>query len=92
MGMRKVGKTTLMLQVYDDFEGKRLWFDPDNPLDQMGFESIGYDSMYRDLATRSGVENNERFLVCIDEISNLPEITTSIKYLIDHFGVKFIVT
>ena len=91
-GMRQVGKTTLMRQLFDDFEGKRLWFDLDNPLDQMVFESIDYDSIYRDLASRSGVENNERFLVCIDEIQNLPEITKIIKYLIDHFGVKFIVT
>ena len=81
-----------MRQLYDDFVGKRLWFDLDNPLDQMVFESIDYDSIYRDLACRTGIENNEQLLVCIDEIQNLPEITKIIKYLIDHFGVKFIVT
>lgn len=91
-GMRQVGKTTLMRQLYDDFVGKRLWFDLDNPLDQMVFESIDYNSVYRELANLSGIENDERMLVCIDEIQNLPEITKIIKYLIDHFGVKFIVT
>lgn len=91
-GMRQVGKTTLMRQLYDDWEGKRLWYDFDNPLDQMIFENIGYNSIYRELANMSGVNNDERFLVCIDEIQNLPEITKIIKYLIDHFGVKFIVT
>ena len=91
-GMRQVGKTTLMRQLYDDFVGKRLWFDLDNPLDQMVFESIDYNSVYRELANLAGIENDERMLVCIDEIQNLPEITKIIKYLIDHFGVKFIVT
>jgi predicted AAA+ superfamily ATPase len=31
-------------------------------------------------------------LVCIDEIQNFPEITKIIKYLIDHYSVKFIIT
>ena len=91
-GMRQVGKTTLMRQLYDDFEGKRLWFDLDNPLDQMVFENIDYDSIYNDLVRLSEVKNDERLLVCIDEIQNLPDITKVIKYLIDHFSVKFIVT
>lgn len=91
-GMRQVGKTTLMRQLHDEFEGKRLWFDLDNPLDQMVFENIDYNAIYSDLARMSDVKNNERLLVCIDEIQNLPEITKIIKYLIDHFGVKFIVT
>jgi len=91
-GMRQVGKTTLMRQLYDDFEGKRLWFDLDNPLDQMVFENIDYESIYNDLVRLSEIKNDERLLVCIDEIQNLPEITKVIKYLIDHFSVKFIVT
>ena len=91
-GMRQVGKTTLMRQLYDDFVGKRLWFDLDNPLDQIVFENIDYDSIYTDLVRLSEVKNDERLLVCIDEIQNLPEITKIIKYLIDHFSVKFIVT
>jgi len=91
-GMRQVGKTTLMRQLYDDFEGRRLWFDLDNPLDQMVFENIDYESIYNDLVRLSEVKNDERLLVCIDEIQNLPDITKVIKYLIDHFSVKFIVT
>lgn len=91
-GMRQVGKTTLMRQLYNDFEGKRLWFDLDNPLDQMVFENFDYNAIYGDLARLSGVKTEDRLLVCIDEIQNLPEITKIIKYLIDHYSVKFIVT
>lgn len=91
-GMRQVGKSTLMRQLFNQFEGKRLWFDLDNPLDQMIFENLDYNAVYHDLAGISGLEQQERLLVCIDEIQNLPEITRLIKYLIDHYGVKFIVT
>jgi predicted AAA+ superfamily ATPase len=91
-GMRQVGKTTLMRQLYDDFVGKHLWFDLDNPLDQMVFENVDYNAIYRELASISGVKKDERLLVCIDEIQNLPEITKIIKYLIDNYGVKFILT
>ena len=91
-GMRQVGKTTLMRQLFNDFEGRRLWFDLDNPLDQMVFENIDYNAIYNDLNRMSDIKNDERLLVCIDEIQNLPEITKIIKYLIDHYGVKFIVT
>lgn len=91
-GMRQVGKSTLMRQLFERFEGKRLWFDLDNPLDQMVFENLDYNAIYRDLAGMSDLKESERLLVCIDEIQNLPAITKIIKYLIDHYGVKFIVT
>ena len=91
-GLRQVGKTTLMRQLFNQFEGKRLWFDLDNPLDQMVFENLDYNAVYRDLAGMSDLKDAERLLVCVDEIQNLPAITKIIKYLIDHYGVKFIVT
>lgn len=91
-GMRQVGKTTLMRQLYESFEGKRLWFDFDNPLDLLTFENIDYNAIYNDLARISGKKDNDRLLVCIDEIQNFPEITKIIKYLIDYYNIKFILT
>lgn len=91
-GMRQVGKTTLMQQLSDAWEGKKAWFDFDNPLDHLLFENINYKAIYKDLKRITKANNNERFLVCIDEIQNFPKITQIIKYLIDHYGVKFIVT
>lgn len=91
-GMRQVGKTTLMRQLYDEFTDiPKLWFDLDNPLDQKIFESVDYNGLYARLTTLAG-SKGEKLLVCIDEIQNLPDITKVIKFLIDHFGVKFIVT
>jgi len=90
--MRQVGKTTLMRQLYDIWEAGKVWYDFDNPLDTLVFENIDYNAIFEDLRKAAGAKNAERFLVCIDEIQNFPEITRIIKYLVDHFRVKFILT
>lgn len=89
-GMRQVGKTTLMRQVYEKVKESKLWFDFDNPLDQKVFEDIDYQVIYKrltDMAKKGG-----KLSVFIDEIQNFPEITKVIKYLIDHHRVKFYLT
>ena len=90
--MRQVGKTTLMRQLFEKWEDKtKLWFDLDNPLDQKVFEGEDYRQIYKRLLLMAGGQK-ERLLLAIDEIQNLPEITRFIKYAIDHYQVKFIVT
>ncbi len=91
-GMRQVGKSTLMKQLAQAWDGKYVWFDLDNPLDQLLFENQDYNAIERDLRAVAKASDGERFLVCIDEIQNFPEITKVIKYLIDHYRIKFIVT
>lgn len=89
-GMRQVGKTTLLKQIFDEIgEVPKLWFDFDNPLDQKTFEDIDYESIYKRLKGRT---KDGRLNVFVDEIQNYPEITKIIKYLIDHYQVKFFVT
>lgn len=90
-GMRQVGKTTLMKQIYSEMKTPKLWFDFDNPLDMILFEDIDYNNIYKNLQKEAGA-GKERITVFIDEIQNLPEITKIIKYHIDHFNVKYIVT
>ena len=90
-GMRQVGKTTLMKQIFDEVPFPKLWFDFDNPLDMLHFENIDYDAIYSNLLKETSIKE-ERLFVFIDEIQNLPEITRIIKYLIDKYKVKFIVT
>lgn len=91
-GMRQVGKTTLMHMLYDVTKGNKLWFDLDNPLDQMIFEAADYNQIYYDLKKQASLKEGERLFVFIDEIQNFPVITKIMKYLIDHYQVKFIVT
>lgn len=90
-GMRQVGKTTLMKQVYESVKGPKLWYDFENPLDMMHFENIDYDAIYEVLKSESGL-TKDRLFVFIDEIQNYPEITKIIKYHIDKYNVKYIVT
>lgn len=90
-GLRQVGKTTLMKQLFDQVSGPKLWYDFENPLDLLHFENINYDAVYEVLKSESG-SGKERLFVFIDEIQNFPEITKIIKYLIDKYNVKFIVT
>lgn len=92
-GMRQVGKTTLMRQIYDRIQDKpKLWFDFENPLDVKIFEDIDYNNIYQRIENMAGVKGSGSFMVFIDEIQTFPEITKVIKYLIDHYRVKFIVT
>lgn len=91
-GMRQVGKTTLIRQIYDEINYPKIWFDFDNPLDQLIFEETDYNAIYYNLKHDTRAGEQERIYVFIDEIQNLPEITKVIKYLIDHYSVKFIVT
>ncbi len=91
-GMRQVGKTTVMKQVFEEIASqKKLWLDLDNPLEQKIFEDIEYKNIYKRLDEMAG-GNNERLYIFIDEIQNFPKITNVIKYLIDHYNVKFVVT
>ncbi len=91
-GLRQVGKTTLLKQLYDLLPDKpRLMFDFGNPLDTMIFENIDYNRVYDALKYQAG-GTSERLYVFIDEIQNFPAVTMVIKYLVDHYGVKFCVT
>ena len=91
-GMRQVGKTSLMRILFNEINAPKLLFDFDNPLDQIIFEAVDYNQIFNDLKKLVSIKEGERLFVFIDEIQNYPDITKVIKYLIDHYRVKFIVT
>lgn len=91
-GMRQVGKTTLMKQVYSSVKLPKIWFDFYNPLDLIMFENTDYDGIYDELHKETGTRKGGSLHVFIDEIQNYPEITKIMKYLIDKYSVKFVVT
>lgn len=91
-GMRRVGKTTALLHLYDlvDSENK-VMFDLENPLHRKIFEEENYDTVWNNLK-QFGITTTQKAYLFIDEVQNLPKISTVIKYLYDHGDVKCILT
>src|SRR3989339_153343 len=88
-GMRRVGKTTAINYLYDLVEtDNKAIFDLENPLHRKIFEEEDYDAVWSNLR-QSGISNTSKAYIFIDEIQNLPDISRVVKYLYDHWDVKF---
>lgn len=91
-GMRQVGKTTALNHLFNLVKSSnKVLLDLENPLHRKLFESENYDAVWQDLA-QFGINPEEKAYIFIDEIQNLPEISRVVKYLHDHYPVKFILT
>jgi len=91
-GMRRVGKTTILQELYKAVSDNKIWFDFENPLDVKYFEDIDYNDIYRNIVQKGNLNAQRRAYVFIDEVQRYPEISKIVKYLIDHYKVKFILT
>lgn len=91
-GMRRTGKTTLVKQLIEasDIEHK-LFFDLEKLEDRDFFDVRNYDLIIKRLSEQ-GIDFSKKVMICIDEIQLLPNIPSVIKYLYDHYNIKFIVT
>jgi len=91
-GMRRVGKTTLYRTLFDQLDNPhKIFLDIENPLDQKIFEEIDYNNIWKNLH-RLGLTENQKAYVFLDEIQAMPEIVKPIKYLYDHYQIKFFLT
>jgi len=91
-GMRQVGKTTLMKDIFNNVESEnKIYIDLENPLNQAIFEEKNFDNIVYNL-TQFGLNPKERMFVFIDEVQILPQIVKPIKYIYDHHDVKFFLT
>lgn len=91
-GMRRTGKTTLVKQLMQVSDCKqKLFFDLEKLEDRDRFDTRNYDLIISRL-TEEGIDFSEKVLICIDEIQLLPNIPSVIKYLYDHYDIKFIIT
>ncbi len=91
-GMRRTGKTTLMTGIFEAISGKnKIFLDLTNPLNRKVFEEINYDNIWRNLE-RLGLSNRSKAYVFLDEIQLMKEIPSAIKYLYDHYEIKFFLT
>lgn len=91
-GMRRVGKTTVLEHLFSLIKtSNKVILDLENPLNRKVFEADNFDAIWNNLAD-FGITNKERAFIFLDEIQNLPMISKVVKYLSDHFDVKFVLT
>jgi predicted AAA+ superfamily ATPase len=91
-GMRQVGKTTLLDHLFSLVKSSnKVKLDFENPLNRKIFEEENYDAIWNNLAV-FGVNNQSKAYIFLDEVQYLPSIGSVVKYLNDHFDVKFILT
>lgn len=91
-GMRRVGKTTALNHLYNLVQSdNKAIFDLENPLYRKIFEEENYDAIWQNLQAFN-INNTQKAYLFLDEIQNLPTISKVVKYLYDHWQVKFFLT
>lgn len=91
-GMRRVGKTTIVQQLFSELDSdNKVFLDMENQIDRLIFEESDYNHILNNLAAR-GINNKEKIFVFIDEIQLASEIVSPLKYLYDHYKIKFVTT
>jgi len=91
-GMRRVGKTTALTHLYDRVTSdNKTILDLENPLHRKVFEEENYDTVWNNLK-QFGITHTTKAYIFIDEVQNLPDLSRVVKYLYDHWDVKFILT
>lgn len=91
-GMRRVGKTTLLKQVYATLDSNnKIFLDLENPINQKYFTEENYEAIKYTLETL-GVNFPQRAYVFLDEIQFVRNIPSVVKYLMDHYQIKFFLT
>lgn len=91
-GMRQVGKTTLLRQVYDTIKDEhKIFLDMENPLNQKIFEEENFDNIIANLETL-GFSLGKKSFIFLDEVQVAPRIVKAVKYLYDHYNIKFFLT
>jgi predicted AAA+ superfamily ATPase len=91
-GMRQVGKTTLMRQVFRKIDSPhKISLDLENPLNQKIFEEENFDNILANLA-ELGFTAGKKSYIFLDEVQAAPNIVKAVKYLFDHYRIKFFLT
>jgi len=91
-GFRRVGKTVLLRHIYEQVPTKnKVFLDMESPINQRAFANENYDNIKAFLA-RLGINFNKRAFVFLDEIQNVRNLPSVVKYLYDHNDIKFYLT
>lgn len=91
-GMRRTGKTTLVKKLLDDITSdNKIYIDLQRLDNRELFLEKNYENVLRALAEK-GLDFSKRAYVALDELQLVPETASVLKYLYDHYKIKFLVT
>lgn len=91
-GMRRTGKTTLLQSLYKKISSEnKLFLDLENPLHQKYFEEEDYEKVRANLEVL-GLTLRQRAYLFLDEIQLVRRLPSIVKYLSDHYPIKFLLT
>jgi len=91
-GPRQVGKTTTLKWLLKEIQSEnKAYFDLENLIDRELFEVKDYNSIINEFQNR-GLKIDQKLYIALDEIQLLPNLPSVIKYLYDHYKIKFFLT
>lgn len=91
-GMRRVGKTTLYRMLFEDIKSEnKAFFDMENPIEQKIFEETDFNNIMMNLK-EFGIHQKNKAYIFMDEIQAMPQAVRVVKYLYDHYNIKFFLT
>ncbi|GBR74726.1 ATPase [Candidatus Termititenax aidoneus] len=92
-GPRRAGKTTTLKWLFEQIKSaNKCFLDLENVGDRSIFEVIDYDNVVANLGQKYNLRLKQKMYIVIDEIQFLPNIASIVKYLYDHYDIKFILS
>lgn len=91
-GPRRVGKTTTVHHLLEKIDSpNKLFLDLENVINRKLFEKDDYNDVVTDLTTR-GLDFSQKVYLALDEVQFIKNIASVVKFLYDHYDIKFILT
>lgn len=91
-GMRRVGKTTTLLWLLEQVDSpNKVYLDLERLDYRAVFAEKNYDLVLNFFRNR-GLDIRQPLTVALDEIQYAPNLPSVVKYLSDHYGIKFLLT
>ena len=91
-GFRRVGKSTLVKYLFDNLKtSNKLFLDMESPVNQKIFQEENYDAIttkFKEL----GLNIKGKSYIFMDEIQFVKDTPSIVKYLFDHYKIKFVLT